>query len=113
MEILFFFLLPNNFHFLLPNYFSYLSWEGELLNLTWNDTRSDAEKIPNTIWQWDDATWVMSACFIIFGKKTHYDQNVSRGQKLFFHHFILGLNDSSFVFFLPFMMLPLIILANF
>ena len=48
-------------------YFSFLSWEGELLNLTWNDTRSDEEKIPNTIWQWDDATWVMSACFIIFG----------------------------------------------
>ena len=62
--------LIRHITFLLPNHFSYLSWEGELLNVTWNDTRSDEEKIPNTIWQWDDATWVMSACFIIFGTKT-------------------------------------------
>ena len=43
----------------------------------------------------------------------HYDQNVSKGQKLISYHFILGLNDSTFVFFWLFMMLPLIILANF
>ena len=46
---------------------SYLSWEGELLNRTWNDTSDIHKKQSNTIWEWDDATWVMSACFVIFG----------------------------------------------
>ena len=48
---------------------SYLSLEGDLLNITWNFTGNVHKKESATIWYWDDATWVMSACFIIFGTK--------------------------------------------
>ena len=50
---------------------SYLSEDGVLLNLTWNDTSPvgySATKAAPSLYQWDDAAWVMSACFIIFGK---------------------------------------------
>ena len=50
---------------------SYLSEDGILLNLTWNDTSPvgySATKAAPSLYQWDDAAWVMSACFIIFGK---------------------------------------------
>ena len=49
---------------------SYLSLEGDLLNITWNFTGNVHKKESATIWYWDDATWVMSACFIIFGVST-------------------------------------------
>ena len=49
---------------------SYLSLEGDLLNITWNFTGNVHKKESATIWEWDDATWVMSACFIIFGVST-------------------------------------------
>ena len=50
---------------------SYLSEDGVLLNLTWNDTSPvgySATKAAPSLYEWDDAAWVMSACFIIFGK---------------------------------------------
>jgi hypothetical protein len=51
---------------------SYLSEDGTLLNITWNDTTSRDAKVPNTPWEWDDASWVLSACFIIFGMQTGF-----------------------------------------
>ena len=50
---------------------SYLSEDGFLLNLTWNDTSPrgySVDKISPSVYAWDDAAWVMSACFIIFGR---------------------------------------------
>ena len=50
---------------------SYLSEEGDLLNLTWNDTNSfenSVKKAAPSVYDWDDAAWVMSSCFVIFGK---------------------------------------------
>ena len=50
---------------------SYLSEDGVLLNLTWNDTSPvgySATKAAPSLYEWDDAAWVMSACFIIFGE---------------------------------------------
>ena len=50
---------------------SYLSEDGDLLNLTWNDTNPvgySTKKAAPSLYEWDDAAWVMSACFIIFGK---------------------------------------------
>ena len=50
---------------------SYLSEDGFLLNLTWNDTSPkgySADKTSPSVYEWDDAAWVMSACFIIFGR---------------------------------------------
>ena len=51
---------------------SYLSVDGELLNLTWNDTRPNGanwvKKPAPSVYEWDDAAWVMAGCFIIFGK---------------------------------------------
>ena len=53
---------------------SYLSETGELLNLTWNLTNDSGygKNNPNTIFSWDDAAWIMSACFIIFGMQTGF-----------------------------------------
>ena len=48
---------------------SWLSSDGELLNLTWNDTTSDTVK-SGPIMEWDDAAWVLSATFIIFSMQT-------------------------------------------
>ena len=51
---------------------SYLSKDGELLNLTWNDTfnanpmDSSANNIDSI--EVDDAAWVMSSTIMIFGK---------------------------------------------
>ena len=51
---------------------SYLSVDGELLNLTWNATRPNGanwvKKPAPSVYEWDDAAWVMAGCFIIFGK---------------------------------------------
>ena len=50
---------------------SYLSEEGDLLNLIWNDTNSfehSGKKTAPSVYDWDDAAWVMSSCFVIFGK---------------------------------------------
>ena len=51
---------------------SYLSEDGELLNLTWNDTSPNGanwvKKSAPSVYEWDDAAWVMAGCFIIFGK---------------------------------------------
>ena len=47
---------------------SWLSSEGELLNLTWNDTSREIKSGP--IMEWDDAAWVLSATFIIFNMQT-------------------------------------------
>ena len=49
---------------------SYLSEEGELLNLTWNDTSPRWEVERPTPWEWDDATWILAASFIIFTMQT-------------------------------------------
>ena len=53
---------------------SYLSEDGELLNLTWNPNGTDLRKThdPYSVFHWDDASWVMSACFIIFGMQTGF-----------------------------------------
>ena len=47
---------------------SWLSSEGELLNLTWNETSREIKSGP--IMEWDDAAWVLSATFIIFNMQT-------------------------------------------
>ena len=52
---------------------SHLSAEGELLNLTWNSTdsfRSTPSSVGLEIWEWDDATWILAASFIIFTMQT-------------------------------------------
>ena len=51
---------------------SYLSVDGILQNLTWNDTRSRILVVPRPVWYWDDATWVMAASFIIFTMQTGF-----------------------------------------
>ena len=51
---------------------SRLSEDGELLNLTWNDTSKLQQPLKLSVYQWDDAAWVMSACFIIFGMQTGF-----------------------------------------
>ena len=48
---------------------SWLSEDGELLNLTWNDTSKD-DNIRRTVMAWDDAAWVLAASFIIFSMQT-------------------------------------------
>ena len=48
---------------------SWLSKDGELLNLTWNDT-SQAGNTKRTVMDWDDAAWVLAASFIIFSMQT-------------------------------------------
>ena len=47
---------------------SWLSSNGELLNLTWNETSIEIKSGP--IMEWDDAAWVLSATFIIFNMQT-------------------------------------------
>ena len=52
---------------------SYLSEDGTLLNLTWNDTRSSNPSSAKTkdvyeSMEIDDAAWVLSSTFMIFGK---------------------------------------------
>ena len=47
---------------------SWISSDGELLNLTWNDTCLEVKSEP--IMEWDDAAWVLSATFIIFSMQT-------------------------------------------
>ena len=47
---------------------SWISADGELLNLTWNDTSLEVKYGP--IMEWDDAAWVLSATFIIFSMQT-------------------------------------------
>ena len=47
---------------------SWLSADGELLNLTWNDTSLEEQHGP--IMEWDDAAWVLAASFIIFSMQT-------------------------------------------
>ena len=74
---------------------SYLSEDGILQNLTWNDTRSRVQVnqflwrvlihtickgsyfsflqvVPRTVWYWDDATWILAASFIIFTMQTGF-----------------------------------------
>ena len=52
---------------------SYLSPDGELLNLTWNDTTPFYQEVyGGTIWEWDDATWILAASFIIFTMQTGF-----------------------------------------
>ena len=64
---------------------SYLSEDGELLNLTWNDTSPNGanwvKKPAPSVYEWDDAAWVMAGCFIIFGK-------LIKGRLILFNHFI-------------------------
>lgn len=44
---------------------------GELANLSFNDTRPlGADDESGSIWQWDDATWILAASFIIFSMQT-------------------------------------------
>lgn len=51
----------------------YLSHEGDLLNLTWNDTSPRYDPNANqSAWQWDDSTWILAASFIIFTMQTGY-----------------------------------------
>ena len=47
---------------------SWLSSDGQLLNLTWDDISPDVKSGP--IMEWDDAAWVLSATFIIFSMQT-------------------------------------------
>ena len=47
---------------------SWISSDGELLNLTWNDTSVKEHHGP--IMEWDDAAWVLSASFVIFSMQT-------------------------------------------
>ena len=52
---------------------SYLSEDGTLLNLTWNDTSSSNPSTAKTkdvyaSMEIDDAAWVLSSTFMIFGK---------------------------------------------
>ena len=63
---------------------SYLSEDGQLLNLSWNDTFNHGKnaKSAPSVFQWDDAAWVMSACFIIFGKKISFQINSHTGYLL-------------------------------
>ena len=49
---------------------SYLSENGYLLNVTWNDTSPRAVPHSGAIWEWDDATWILAASFIIFTMQT-------------------------------------------
>ena len=49
---------------------SYLSEEGFLLNLTWNDTSPRLKRDHGIIWEWDDASWILAASFIIFTMQT-------------------------------------------
>ena len=51
---------------------SRISEDGTLLNLTWNDTSKLEKPEKPSIFEWDDAAWVMSACFIIFGMQTGF-----------------------------------------
>ncbi len=51
---------------------SYLSESGEWLNLTWNDTRPRDPPPKQSVWEWDDATWILAASFIIFTMQTGY-----------------------------------------
>ena len=55
---------------------SWLSSDGQLLNLTWDDISPDVKSGP--IMEWDDAAWVLSATFIIFSMQTgtrYFDAN--------------------------------------
>jgi hypothetical protein len=49
---------------------SYLSQSGEWVNLTWNDTSVRNPAPRRAIWEWDDATWILAASFIIFTMQT-------------------------------------------
>lgn len=50
---------------------SYLSSDFQLLNLTWNDTTPyRRETRGGTVWEWDDATWILASSFIIFTMQT-------------------------------------------
>ena len=49
---------------------SWLSKDGELLNLTWNDTSPRDGFETTTVMEWDDAAWVLAASFMIFSMQT-------------------------------------------
>ena len=51
---------------------SRISEDGNLLNYTWNDTTILQKPPTPSVFAWDDAAWVMSACFIIFGMQTGF-----------------------------------------
>ena len=51
---------------------SRISEDGTLLNYTWNDTTILQKPPTPSVFAWDDAAWVMSACFIIFGMQTGF-----------------------------------------
>ena len=55
---------------------SYLSEDGVLLELNWNDTSSRNPSTPKTdtyeSMEIDDAAWIMSATYMIFGKLCTY-----------------------------------------
>ena len=44
------------------------------MNLTWNPNGTEPRTThdPYSVFHWDDASWVMSACFIIFGMQTGF-----------------------------------------
>ena len=53
------------------SYSSQITVGGELANLSFNDTRPlGYDDDVGTIWQWDDATWILAATFIIFSMQT-------------------------------------------
>ena len=62
---------------------SWLSSDGQLLNLTWDDISPDVKSGP--IMEWDDAAWVLSATFIIFSMQTgtrYFNANARENYKL-------------------------------
>ena len=53
------------------SYSSQITVGGELANLSFNDTGPlGYDDDVGTIWQWDDATWILAATFIIFSMQT-------------------------------------------
>ena len=60
---------------------SYLSEDGALLKLNWNDTSPRNPSIPkkdtHESMEIDDAAWVMSSTFMIFGKFLFYRSYLS------------------------------------
>jgi len=49
---------------------TYLSENGSLLDIAWNDTSPRNPPEPRELWEWDDATWILAASFIIFTMQT-------------------------------------------
>ncbi len=59
---------------------SYLTPEGELIpNLTFpnGSVYPNEDDSGHELWQWDDATWILAASFIIFTMQTGWNLNVS------------------------------------